>query len=92
MLTAGENGLQEISDNSTVLFRYVTKTLPPPILLSLSIIGFSSSQFPSLDVILSQLNPLHSLAPYLSNIHFNIIFSATPRSPFSSLPFVRITK
>jgi hypothetical protein len=35
---------------------------------------------PPLAPILSQINPVHTTSPYLSNIYFNIIFPPTPRS------------
>jgi len=37
------------------------------------------SQEPTTCPILSQMNPIHNLPPYLPKIHSNIIFPSTPR-------------
>jgi len=42
---------------------------------------------PSLDPILSQMNPVHTLPHHLSGIHSNIIFTSTTMSCKWSLPF-----
>jgi len=41
----------------------------------------------SLDPLLSQLNPVHTLALYVLKMHFNIILPSTPRSHNLYLPF-----
>jgi len=44
--------------------------------------------------ILSQLNPIHSLTPYFSKMHFNVKFPHTPKSLnlFPVSGFIKTTK
>jgi hypothetical protein len=42
---------------------------------------------PPLDPILSQLNPVRPIDPYLPKVHLNVIVPPTPRSSQWSLPF-----
>jgi hypothetical protein len=39
-------------------------------------------------LILSQTDPVHKFPPSFPKIHFNIIYTSTPKSPAWSLPFV----
>jgi hypothetical protein len=43
---------------------------------------------PPLNPILGQMNPVYSVTPYSSIIHFNIILPPTSRSPKRSLPLM----
>jgi hypothetical protein len=45
------------------------------------------SQKPSMDRILSQLNPIHILTPYFFKIYFSIILPSTLRSRKPAVPF-----
>jgi hypothetical protein len=42
---------------------------------------------PPMDPILSQLNPVRPIDPYLPKVHLNVILLPTPRSPQWSLAF-----
>jgi hypothetical protein len=42
---------------------------------------------PPLDPIMSQLNPIHPIDPYLPKVHLNVILPPTPRSSQWSLAF-----
>jgi hypothetical protein len=42
---------------------------------------------PPLDPVLSQLNPVHPIDPYLLKVHLNVILPPTPRSSQWSLAF-----
>jgi len=49
---------------------------------------FSVHKSPSLEHVLSHINPVHNLTNSLSNINFNTTLPSMPRSPKWSLPFI----